>query len=413
VSTAGTRERSVGFFRMRLRPVALAVCALVLVWLAAPMRAAAANLPAEGSELTAAGFTTGPVITEAGLVWEGSEGVMLTHPNDTTSVLAPNTTPNWDNSIDQAWFGSAWWVLASGQGVVGGPIGGPLRGLPVLAHCNPDTKIVPLDSADEADPPLYAVSGENLFAALPRSCAPGRRVAPGTLVRVDLRTGRARTLARLPAPAGSLAAAGGYVVVAFKRTAPVLGGEMETPLPERVSLYNSRTGTLVRRINPPAEEEGAALQLDAEGDVLAGCCEASSGALAHTAQLARIERYWWAPAGTTAGVKIQLGGDPALSDGRIAYIDGDAIELTEPHDGQTRAVVTFSGTDHPQSIALSANELAWEQLGYSLVTMPGACQSVVLTPPQLASLDLRGAPIAVAGPAPAQPQCFDESPAPP
>jgi hypothetical protein len=378
---------------------------------------AGANLPAEGSQVTAPGITTGPLITEAGLVWEGSEGVMLTHPDDAQSVLAPNTTPNWDNAIDEAWFGSAWWVLAGGQGVLSGPIGGPLRPLGVLGRCNPDTKIVPLDSADEADPPLYAVSGESLFAALPRSCAPGRGVAPATLVRVDLHTGSARTLAQLPAPAGSLAAVGGYVAVAFKRTAPVLGGKMEAPLPETVSVYSSRSGTLVRKIKPPTEDEGSAsLQLDAEGDVLAGCCEASSDALAHTAQPPRIERYWWAPAGARAGVKIQLGRDPALSDGRIAYISNnteEAIMLSEPRDGQTRALVTFPGTEHPEDIALSGNKLAWEQLGYALVVSPGACGTVVLTPPELASIDLRTlagrAPIAVAGPALAQPQCSEKT----
>jgi hypothetical protein len=352
-----------------------------------------ATLAAEGP-LAAAGFTAGPLITDAGLVWEGSAGVLLTRTNGTTSVLANRGVPNWDNFIDQAWFGSRWWVIAGAGGVLGGHIGGRLKPLRALARCDPGSKIVAVDSAGGTSSLVLAISGKDLLAALPRSCAPRNHLAPETLVRIDLRTGASRVIARLHAVADSIAAAARYVALAFTRSTPPGAGREAEPH-EVVRVLDARTGALVRQIMPPAQDgRSAAIQIDAAGDVLGGCCETAARELAQVAQRARIETYWWAPAGAKAGRQIQLGEDAVLSDRRIAYrglgaSGGPVIDVRDMRDGQTRTAVTFTGAARPASLAVSENELAWEQQSFGLLTPPGACLSTELTPPQLMSIDLR------------------------
>jgi len=378
-----------------------------------------AGASASAGSLTASGLAAGPLITDAGLVWEGSTGVVLTRANGTTSVLAARGMPNWDNYIDQAWFGSRWWAIAGSNGVLGGRIGGRLKPLRALARCNLGSKVAPVDLAGSTSRPVLAISGEDLLAALPRSCAP-RGSAPETLVRVDLRTGASRAIARLSGVAESIVAAGRYVALALtKSTRPARGHEAVSH--EVVRVLDARTGALVRQIKPPVEDEGGApIQIDAAGDVLGGCCETATRELAQVAQPVRIERYWWAPAGAKVGVQIQLGEDAVLSDRRVAYrgwgaTGGRVINVRDMRRGQTRTVVTFTGAAQPAELALSENELAWEQQSFGLLTPPGACLPIELTPPQLMSIDLltvSGGPLVVVGPEPPalQHQCVSVSP---
>jgi hypothetical protein len=361
---------------------------------------------AAGGPLAASGFTTGPLITDQGLVWEGSAGVLLTRSNGTTSVLAKRGMPNWDNVIDQAWFGSRWWVIADAGGVFTGRIGGRLKRLRALARCNPGSKIVPVDPAGGTSSPVFVISGEDILAALPRPCAPLGHLTPETLVRIDLRTGASHVIADLSAVADGIAAAGRYVALALTLgTPPEVGREAA---PHRVvRVFNALTGALIRQITSPVQDEGAAaIQLDAADDVLGGCCQAATGELAQTAQLARIERYWWAPAGAKAARQVQLGEYAVLSDRRIAYISsgthGDpVIDVRDMRDGQTRTAVTFAGTVRLAGLAQSESTLAWEQQSFGLMTSAGRCLSAELTPPQLMSIDLRtlaGGPLAIVGP---------------
>ena len=269
-------------------------------------------------------------------------------------------------------------------------------------------------------PVAPTVSDEDLFAVLPTACLRNRHAAAYTLLRIDLRTRSSRAIAALPGGAESLAAAGRYVAVAVPEPE---AGSPSAPASrrERVLILSARTGALVRRVAAPAEGEPFEdLQIDAAGDVLAGCCGARPGELARAAQPPMVSRYWWAPAGASAGRTIQLGQDPVLSDGQIAYLgsgesgDGFAIQVVDPRDRRTRTAVTFSGTASPGGIALSGDELAWEQQSYVEVetTEPtGAerCSPLDLTEPQLQSIDLRTprrGPIAVVGPpAPSHREC--------
>ena len=141
------------------------------------------------------GLIEGPLITSAGWVWEGSDGIVVTSPAGRSTVLAPPDAPNWDNLVDMAWFGQEWWVLARPSGVVAGRVGGPLRSLPLLDRCNPGaTKLTPGVEATH-----YAVSGDHLYAALPSSCI----ARPENTVQradqdIDLRSHRSHALAPDP-----------------------------------------------------------------------------------------------------------------------------------------------------------------------------------------------------------------------
>ena len=143
-------------------PVAFAVAVLML---AGPV-VASTGMHAEGSSVDAPGLSAGPFITSAGLVWESSRGIMLTNSAGRSKVLARPDAPNWNNSADLAWFGRDWWALARPSGVLAGRIGGQLRALALLRKCNPGSaSIKPGVLVTE-----YAVSGEHLYAALPRVC---------------------------------------------------------------------------------------------------------------------------------------------------------------------------------------------------------------------------------------------------
>jgi len=397
----------------RAMQVAFAAAALLALTLAPPRASAA--LPPEGSALTAAGFTSGPLIAEAGLVWQGISGIVLTHGDGATVLLAAAGTSTGASERDQAWFGSRWWAYADAEAVRSGPIGGPLARLPVLARCNP---------YDSTSPVSPTAAGENLFVVLPRACMRNRHAAAYTLLRIDLRTRSSRAIAALPDGAESLAAAGRYVAVAVP--GPGAGSpSARASRREGVRILNARTGALVRRVAAPAEGEPFEdLQIDAAGDVLAGCCGARPGHLARVAQPPIISRYWWAPAGARVGTTIPAGQDPVLSDGRISYLGSAAaggefgIQVMEARDRQVRTAVTFSGTASPGGIALSGNELAWEQQSsveaeMLLATGGYGCSPIELSEPQLESIDLatpRRGPVAVVGPpAPAYHVCPQEA----
>ncbi len=375
-------------------------CALALSLLAVVLIGATASVGVQAAPVVASGFADGPLVTDEGLVWDGLAGVELTRANETTSVLTQTDAPNWDNFVDQAWFGSRWWAIAGTGGVRGGPIGGPLKSVPSLARCNPGSKAVILDGVSAA---AFEISGEDLVAALPPACAPRGHRGRWTLVRIDLRTRRLHVIAGLPAKAISLAVAGRYVAVALRRRLPI---RSRPELGEFVRVLDARTGGFVRQIAPPPElrESGGTIQLDTAGDVLAGCCLRTGRELARVAGPPRfIEPYWWAPAGAKQGTAIQLGARAVLSDGRIAYLseEGEAIDIRDMHNGTTLKAVAFAGTASPGGLAFSGETLAWEQQSFGTLTPPNACIPTPLTSPQLMSTELstlsRG-PLVVVGP---------------
>ena len=409
-------------------PVAFAVAVLML---AGPVLAST-GMHAEGSSVDAPGLSAGPFITSAGLVWESSRGIMLTNSAGRSKVLARPDAPNWNNSADLAWFGRDWWALARPSGVLAGRIGGQLRALALLRKCNPGSaSIKPGVLVTE-----YAVSGEHLYAALPRVCL-ARHGAPfGEVVDVDLRSRRWHVLAPMPGTLDYMAASGNYLALAYWRGRGTQRSGAETrPF---VRVLDTATGALVNQITPPristtgGERRGttSGIQLDDSGDVLVteGCCWAP-GQLAHIAQPApRRSGWWWARAGSTAGHETQLGSDAVLSEGHVAFLSTDAgnpesttIDVRNLLAGTTKTVVAFSGSVSADGLALSGNELAWAQQSIVVNVVNGLspgggsfenCTPVALSPIELASLDLRdipSSPVAVHG-APIPPQYANEPP---
>jgi hypothetical protein len=228
--------------------VALMCAALACAALASP-GTAPARLPAEGFAVDVPGYASGPVITDAGLVWEGEAGITLLAPDGSSRQLAPLGAPNWDNLSDLAWFGSAWWALARSGGVFGGPIGGRLRPLLLPRRCSPASGIVTAQVR-----PQLAVSGPRLFAALPAWCLAPRRAAPyGELEVVDLRTGRASVLAALPGEPRAIGAGGGRVALAYDRVleGPGPGVPVEQVRLHRVEVWSARTGRELAVLKAP------------------------------------------------------------------------------------------------------------------------------------------------------------------
>jgi hypothetical protein len=405
-------------------PVALVVAVLML---AGPV-VASAVIPADSSSVDAPGLTAGPFITGAGLVWESSGGVMLTNSAGRSKVLARPDAPNWDGFVDLAWFGRDWWAVARPSGVLAGRLGGRLRALPLLRKCNPgSTSLIPGVEAAQ-----YAVSGEHLYAALPKGCL-ARRAAPfGEVVDVDLRSHRWHVLTPMPGTLDYLAASGKYLALAYWRSTRRSTAERRL----FVRVLDAATGALVKQVTPPRKTGGerssrtSGIQVDDHGDVLVTeeCCGAPPGQLAHIAQRPEIRKgWWWARAGSTAGHETHLGSEAVLSDGRVAFLSTDAsnpesmtIDVRNLLAGTTRTVVVFSGSASADSLALSGNGLAWAQQSTVVNVLSGPtaggffeeCTRVPLSPLELANLDLRdipSSPVVVRG-VPVPPQYANEPP---
>jgi hypothetical protein len=241
--------------RRARRRSALASVACALVTLAAPgLSRAAEHESARGAASEAPGLAAGPLITEAGVVWDGTAGITLLRADGSSQLLAPVGRPSWDNIVDESWFGERWWLLASTEGLVGGPIGGEMPQLPgFLQRCNPSAGSLALHR--EA---LFAVSGERLFGLLPPTCLPRRGAHYGTLVSVDLRTRRWRVLAYAPGAPHALAADGAYLALAFKRPEP-------PPLPyAALAIRGTRTFRRTRKLL--CSDLGCALRAPARAD---------------------------------------------------------------------------------------------------------------------------------------------------
>ncbi len=354
---------------------------------------------------------------------------MLTNSAGSSTVLASRDAPNWDGFVDLAWFGRDWWAVARPSGVLAGRIGGPLRELPLLHKCNPGSSSRELGVGAVQ----YVVSGEHLYAALENGCLARRQAPFGEVVDIDLRSHRWHVLTSVLGTLKYMDTSGKYLALAYSRITPHSTAEGRLV----VRVLDTATGALVNQITPPPDSGGerlsrmSGIQVDERGDVLVteGCCGAAPGQLAYAAQPPGIRKgWWWARAGSTVGHEIHLGGDAVLSDGRVAFLSTDAsnpnsttIEVRNLLAGTTRTVVVFSGSVSAESLALSGNELAWAQQSTVLNVVRGpiaggglseSCTTVALSPPELASLDLRDMPhkpVVVSG-VPIPPQYANEPP---
>jgi hypothetical protein len=371
----------------------LVVGATALLLVLAGWSAPAAT--ASGLDLgEAPGMEAGPVITAAGTVWAGSEGISLRRAGGRTTALAPPGAPSFQGFVDQAWFGGRWWVLATTRGLLAGIVGGPMRPLPrVLQGCNPG-------STRYTIPPLLAVSGARLFALLAPVCRRRHPASFGTLISVDLATNRWRVLALAPGEPDALAAAGPYVALAYSRPRREGTTNGDGKPSTAVRIWSAGSGHAVATIAAPAGTPAGigSLQLDARGHVLASreCC-AANGPLATVAMPPRIEYFWLGSPGTKRAVRVSLGPDASLSDGRIAYVGsregpGSAIDVLTLATGRRHTVTTFSGTAGVSGVALAGDELAWGQRSSAIVATQGGCGTVFLSPPQVATVNLRVLP---------------------
>jgi hypothetical protein len=366
--------------------------------------AARAVQPNGVSIVDAPGLAAGPLITDAGLVWESSQGVMLTDPAGGSKVLAPLDAHNGDGFVDLAWFGVDQWALARPSGVFAGQIGGALSELRPLRKCNPGSPATPPGAA------MYALSRGHLFAALPEPCFPTSKAPLGVVLDINLNSRHSRVLARIPGTLDGVAASGRYVALAY--SSPPLGlitpPSSRTPSQEPrlfVRVLDAGTGAVVNQIPAPAslKEYGAsAIQVDGRGDVLvtSGCDAVSPRQLAHIAQPACPTTWWWARARSAMGHQTTLGSDAVLSAGRVAFLAsaGVGIDVRDLLDGTTRTVVAFSGSVSPVygGLALSGTRLVWAQQSTVVNVVNTAdsesCSRVPLSPVELASLDLSGMP---------------------
>ena len=371
----------------------LTVGGLALVW---PFSAGAA-VPAPLPGVAAPGMTAGPVVTDAGLVWQSSTAIELTDAAGNSTTLAAVVGTPAMGAFDDAWFGLGWWAVVRPSGVFSGPIGGTLRKLSLLQRCQAK---------------LYALSGEQLFAALAGGCSAGH-TSRGALVEIDLRTHRWRVLAPLAGAPAALAASGSFVALAYWRH----GGEASRTSRARlfVRVFDAQTGALVSQIAQPASVPGVAsfahignVQVDPFGDVLVhmgderAAREPPGGG---PGPPSGQDWWWWAnPKATVARLLLEPGAHAELSDRRVAFFSGDSIAVMDLHSGSTRTIVTFHGTATPYYLGFSGNELAWAQQSRVLnVTVAGqlvTCTWVPLTPTQLVGIDLRSigsAPLVVDG----------------
>ena len=373
-----------------------ALCAAAIL-AGAPPSAGAAALPADGSSIDAPGLTAGPFITSVGLVWQGPAGVMLTDAAGVPSVLSPTDVLVTPGGLPNASVGTDWWAVTRASGVWAGPIGGRLTQPPLLQRCS---------SFGEAR--LYAVSGEHLLAGLPRRCLATRSSPAGEVVDFDLRTGHARAVTAAPPDLLAIAASGNRLAELYATG----GSRLASPLVVRV--IDLRTGRPLYVATGPAPDRSVPLldssvylQVDGFGDALVTSRQFIVPALVNSAWWTTPASHEWMalPAGT--------GNRAVLSDGRLASLEYDAgsaaILLRDVRSAASRVVVSFTGTVDPDGLALSGNALAWwQQSSY----VNAQCTTGTLSPPQLASLDLRelpAAPIGVTGvaapPVPAVLEC--------
>ncbi|MGO9489966.1 MAG: hypothetical protein ACLQBB_13165 [Solirubrobacteraceae bacterium] len=376
------------------------------------------------SIVDAPGLASGPVITDAGLVWESPRGVVVTDAAGGSKVLAPLDARNWDAFVDLAWFGVNQWALARPSGVFAGQIGGALSELPQLRKCNPGSPAIPRGTA------MYALSKGQLFAALPAPCFPASKAPLGVVLDINLHSRHSRVLARLPGTLEGVAASGRYVALSYLSPPLrlVTPPSSRTPSPEPrlfVRVLDAATGSLVNQIAPPAgiEAYGAsAVQVDGRGDVLvtSGCGAVSPRQLAHIAQPPCLTSWWWAGAHSAVGHQTTLGSDAVLSDGRVAFLPsaGGGIDVRDLLDGSTRRVVAFAGSVRPlyEGLALSGTRLVWAQQSAVVNVVRTAdsesCTPVPLSPVELASLNLAdepSSPVQMTG-APIPPQYANEPP---
>jgi hypothetical protein len=363
------------------------------------------SAPARGQTTSSApGFTAGPRVLQGGLLWSGAGGVSMTSPAGVSSVVVPGSSLSAVVG-DQNWIG-----LSGRSGVRGARLGRRLTAVALPRRC------LPLESPAGTQPqvPLLALTGGDLYAVIAPSCVDRSRVDRPVLIRVPLPAGTVRVLARVPAGAATLTAAGSRLALTFLAGSP--------PHAAHVDVLNAATGrslfTVSFTVSFPASEltpDQISTQLDSRGDVL----------LTGTFFLPPVTSAegWWGNRRHRVGHVLDglvVGANPepftrddvspavaaALSDGLLAYAtysqDIETIAVRNLSTDTTRTVAGFPGSAGVLGIGLHGTHLAWAQqsLGYTTSTSSDPCvtRTHALGPVQLVSASIdASAPISEPG----------------
>lgn len=340
--------------------------------------------PAE-AVVKAPGYFAGPEVAGGGLLWAAAEGVFLTTRTDTRLLVR-------DAGLSAVHVEDGWVVVTDGSGPKVGRIGRRLRTVRRLHRCPP---ILGYREGERVE----AVANGNLYAVVRATCLGRRPRSAQFLVHVRLGTGDLHVIGRVPSGAISLAAAGSRLTLTYETgarpTYEALAGSRV-----RVEVVDSRNGRLLYRLAPPPGERGSYLdtQLDAKGDVLVTSRRDSP-------LPGLSEAFGWLG---TSGMRVsrplesESSGRGSLSEGRIAYATSrkgeTSIDVLNLATGKTRTIVTFSGSVHPEGLALGNNVLAWAQQRSAYQLAAGGCVGLyAVGPAELTAtpLSATGLPIAV------------------
>lgn len=331
----------------------------------------------------APGFSVGPRVVSAGLLWEGQEGVYLSDAASTRLIVAHAGLA--DVAVDDGWV-----VVAEPRGLEAGRIAGPLAPVAGLRRCPP----IRATGFFSGESTVETVADGDLYAVVRGGCVGGRPKQAEFVVRVHLGSRRLNMVGKVPSGAVSLAAAGSRLALTYK-----LGRENRV----RVDVVDSRDARpLYSLITPPGEAKAfyGETTIDATGDVLVAGDEPNPvpGPL-----LSSPEQAWWGDSRTRIahplGVRFA-----ALSEGHIAYapsgnVKGERIDVLNIAAGTTRTAVTFSGSASLEGFGLGAHVLAWSQQSYAYKLTPRSlCVGLfAVSPTELTEVPLSesGPPITV------------------
>jgi len=369
---------------------------------------------AHASTFEAPGFSTGPLLTGAGLEWVGATGLMLRQ----SSIL-----PTGASGIPLTASDSRWVALRAKHGIQIGQPGGTWRQLAVLSRCQP---IAPSPAAgrERVRAPesvgLVALTGAHLFAIVDPRCLRRRGYGRAAIVAVSLARGSWRLIAPAPREALALGASGERLAIA---TAGSVGSDGARVQPY-VDVYNAHSGRLLYRVSNNSSGQmslqrllSLQLSIDELGDVLIGEVYSTPP------PVTRASFAWWAtPASpheheltelltTSGGNSSEFAegyppatADAALAAGRIVYAMGSQweqkLELLDLQTDSLSTVASFPGEVGVMGLDLSPREIAWAQQsrlpeGRTEAQTDGTlfeCDVVALSKPQLVTVNLGALP---------------------
>jgi hypothetical protein len=365
----------------------------------------------------APGFESGPRVTTGGLLWSGARGVSLS-TNTGTDLLNPKAP------LSSTLVQNGWAVTIRRRGLQVDRVGVKHNPLIVKPGCSP------------LEPEPYswmdALDGGSLYVVIRGSCVGKSPAMAPFLVKVPLRSSGFQVLARAPDGVRSLAAAGNKIAIAYKSQPTSRRVQVEVLSGRRARPLYSVNGPAGGGLSPNGKDGSLALQLDAEGDVLA----TNTGRLPPPS-LIRALGWWASPTKRAAhpihSLYLDESAEPtpnnnnfraeaaaALWNGQIAYeTTGNnrrQIDLLNLSSNQSHTEVSFPGSARLLGLGLGTERLAWAQqsIGWTIPEATGGCvtRALPLSPVELVEINPLAEPLVIDG-APVPPATGPECPPPP